>query len=83
MIKIQFGQHLRASARDNTSGNMLFDLRRFRRLRVWINFFSNFCCYFYFRSILYYVDLGSMSAVVPIDLPVRIVIVDVSICCQC
>lgn len=31
------------------------------------------------RSILYYVDLGAMSGVIPIDLPVKIVIVDVSV----
>ena len=30
------------------------------------------------RSILYYVDLGVMSSVIPIDLPVKIEIVDVS-----
>ncbi|XP_028402383.1 uncharacterized protein LOC114525324 [Dendronephthya gigantea] len=31
------------------------------------------------RSILYYVDLGSMSGVVPINLPVKILITDVSV----
>ena len=39
---------------------------------------DNSVCTFPPRSILYYVDLGTMSGVVPIDLPVRILIVDVS-----
>ena len=38
-----------------------------------------FSLFFLYRSILYYVDLGTMSAVVPIDLPVKIMIVDVRI----